>query len=125
MDEIDYAMDFYRNPKPVMLVSYEREAYFAKDMPTVRLTFDSSVRYREDDLFLEKGSDGNVILPENEFILEIKTDGALPLWLVHALDKCNIFPVSYSKYGTAYRTRLSDAPESAIIKGEEKYVCTV
>ncbi len=125
MDEIDYAMDFYRNPKPMMLVSYEREAYFAKDMPTVRLTFDSSVRYRESDLFLEKGSDGNVILPENEFILEIKTDGALPLWLVHALDKCNIFPVSYSKYGTAYRTRLSDAPESAIIKGEEKYVCTV
>ena len=60
MDEIDYAMDFYRNPKPMMLVSYEREAYFAKDMPTVRLTFDSSVRYRDSDLFLEKGSDGNV-----------------------------------------------------------------
>lgn len=120
MDEIDYAMDFYRNPKPMMLVSYEREAYFAKDMPTVRLTFDSSVRYRENSLRLENGSDGKTILPENEFILEIKTDGAIPLWLSSALDKCRIYPSSYSKYANSYRDS-----QTTEVKGEEKYVCTV
>lgn len=120
MNEIDYAMDFYRSPKPMMLVSYEREAYFVKNMPTVRLTFDSAVRYREKDLFLEKGNEGKQILPDGEFILEIKADGAMPIWLSHALDECGIFPVSYSKYGNSYRD--SQTTEA---KGEEKYVCTV
>ncbi|MBR4279336.1 MAG: polyphosphate polymerase domain-containing protein [Clostridia bacterium] len=120
MNEIEYAMDFYKSPKPMMLVSYEREAYFAKDTPTVRVTFDSAVRYRENDLKLENGSYGKTILPENEFILEIKTDGAIPLWLAHALDKCKIYPTSYSKYANSYRDSLSSEA-----KGEEKYVCTV
>ena len=39
-------------------------------------------------------------------LLEIKTDGAMPLWLSHALDKLGILPVSFSKYGTAYRQTL-------------------
>ena len=34
--------------------------------------------------------------------MEIKTDGAMPLRLSHALDELNIYPASYSKYGNAY-----------------------
>lgn len=103
MSELDYAMDFYKNPFPKALIAYEREAYFVKDYPNLRLTFDSNVRYRTGDLFLEKGSEGKTILPEGEFILEIKTDGAMPTWMSKAINDLEIYPVSFSKYGTAYR----------------------
>lgn len=119
MSEIDYAMKFYGHPDPKMLIAYEREAYFVKDKPNLRLTFDSGVRYREDALFLEKGNDGKTILPEGKFILEVKTDGAMPLWLSHALDRCGIFPASFSKYGTAYKETHCKTDESP--KGEKEY----
>lgn len=107
MSEIDYAMRFYRYPKPSMLVAYEREAYFVKGLPNLRLTFDSAVRFRENDLFLENGTFGSGIIPDDTFILEVKTDGSMPIWLSHALDENRIFSSSFSKYGTAYRQTQS------------------
>ncbi len=118
MNEIDYAMEFYNHPKPSMLIAYEREAYFIKGYPNLRITFDSNLRYRESDLFLEHGNKGNTILPNGEYIMEIKTDGAMPIWLSHALDECNILPSSFSKYGTSYREAISP-------KGEKEYAPTV
>lgn len=106
MAELDYAMRFYRHPQPAMLIAYEREAYFVKDLPNLRLTFDGAVRYRREGLHLSQGSEGKTILPDNETLLEIKTDGAMPVWLAHALDRCGIFPASFSKYGTAYQDFL-------------------
>lgn len=103
MSEIDYAMSFYGHPKPSILVAYEREAFYVKDDPNVRLTFDSNIRYRNEELFLEKGNHGNRIMPEDELILEIKTSGAMPLWLSSALCELGIFPSSFSKCGNAYR----------------------
>lgn len=118
MREIDYSMSFYGNPTPKAFIAYEREAYYVKDLPNLRLTFDSSVRYRTDDLLLESGSHGTQILPEECYILEIKTDGAMPVWLAKVLDKYKIFPKSFSKYGTAYRriTNKTYTPE-----GEKEY----
>ena len=101
--ELDYAMRFYHNPRPAAALSYEREAYTVPAVPNLRLTFDTHVRYRTDDLNLMMGSAGKEILPEDTVILEIKTDGAMPLWLSRALDECVIRPASFSKYGTAYR----------------------
>lgn len=106
MSEIDYAMHFYKRPKPKALVSYEREAYFVKNLPNLRITFDNNVRFRTEDLFLENGSRGISILPDDKFIMEIKTDGAMPLWLSEALDLCSILPSSFSKYGTAYQKHI-------------------
>lgn len=102
MREIDYAMRFYGSPKPSALVSYERDAFFVRDLPDLRITFDSGVRYRADDLDLSLGSGGKHLLPDGVFIMEIKTDGAMPLWLSHALDELKIYPASFSKYGKAY-----------------------
>ena len=103
MREIDYMMFFYNKPKPAIVLSYEREAYFASDDPSLRITFDTTPRFRTDDLMLEHGSLGREILPLNNVLMEIKTNGAMPLWLAHALDECGILPTSFSKYGTAYR----------------------
>jgi hypothetical protein len=102
MREIDYAMCFYGHPKPSVIVSYERDAFFVRDLPALRITLDQSVRYRADELDLTLGDHGNILLPEGFTLMEIKTDGAMPLWLSDALDECKIFPISYSKYGTAY-----------------------
>ena len=108
MREIDYAMHFYKHPLPKMLVAYRRMAYFAEDIPTLRITFDSDVRYRTNQLDLSLGDEGIRIIPPDKTIMEIKTDGAMPLWLSEALDECKIFPTSFSKYGTSYKHNLTN-----------------
>ena len=118
MSEIDYAMNFYKHPKPSMVIAYEREAFFAKDDPTVRITFDTGVRFREKDLLLENGTDGRFILPDDAVIMEIKTSGAMPMWLSSILNSSGIFPTSFSKYGTAYRQTITS-------KGENSDVCNI
>lgn len=108
MREIDYAMKFYNHPLPKMLVAYKRMAYFAEDIPGLRITFDSEVRYRTTDLNLDSGEDSIKILPDDVIIMEIKTGGSMPVWLSKALDECKIFPTSFSKYGTAYKQTLTN-----------------
>lgn len=102
MREINYAMCFYDHPKPAVLLFYERDAYTAVGEPSLRLTFDTDVRYRTDDLLFGTNSEGKAILPSERILLEIKTENAMPLWLSHALDRIGIFPTRFSKYGTAY-----------------------
>lgn len=102
MREIDYAMHFYGDVKPASVVSYERDAFFVRDLPALRITFDSGVRYRNTNLDLKVGSGGKILLPEGLSLMEIKTDGSMPLWLSNALDELKIYPASYSKYGNAY-----------------------
>lgn len=106
MREIDYTMDFYGRPQPAMLISYEREAFYGKDCPGLRLTFDTNVRYKEHVSSLSQRNDGECILSPGQFILEVKTEGAMPLWLSHALNQLEIYPASFSKYGRAYREMI-------------------
>ena len=112
MREIDYAMRFYRQPKPMMLIAYEREAYFDAENPDLRITFDTNVRARDTDCRLEYGSHGDYLLPEDVILMEIKTGGAMPVWLAQALSQCGILPGKFSKYGTAYlrNAGLIEAP---------------
>lgn len=112
MREIDYSMRFYRHPKPMMLIAYEREAYFDSENPDLRITFDTNVRARATDCRLENGSHGEYLLPEDVILMEIKTGGAMPVWLAQALSKCGILPGKFSKYGTAYlrNAGLIEAP---------------
>lgn len=102
MREIDYAMRFYRHPQPAMMIAYEREAYFDRENPNLRITFDANVRARATDLGLECGPRGTLLLPEDTLLMEVKTDGAMPVWLAHALSECAILPAHFSKYATAY-----------------------
>lgn len=118
MREIDYAMQLYHNPQPVMLLAYERDAYFAENVPDLRITFDTGVRYRATELSLSSGDAGTVILPPDKVIMEIKTNGAMPLWLADTLDDLHIYPSRFSKYGTAYQHHLAQ-------KGELSYVCNL
>jgi len=102
MNEIDYAMDFYGGPVPRCALFYEREAYTVKDEDNLRITFDTGVRYRTGDLECPMDSDGKRVIPDGVTLMEIKTTGAMPLWLAHVLDECGIFPSRFSKYAAAY-----------------------
>ena len=99
--ELDYYFQMY-HLKPTMYISYSRIAYYQKDNPDFRLTFDSNIIAREYDLNLKDGDYGNPILEEDKYIMEIKTLNSIPLWLVDELTKLQIVPGSFSKYGTAY-----------------------
>ncbi len=108
LSEIDWAMKLYGWPQPMMMIACEREAWFDEEHPDLRLTFDRGIRYRESQLRLSRGSAGRQLLPEGTVLLEIKTAGAMPLWLADALDAEGILPGSFSKYGTAYTRCLEE-----------------
>jgi len=124
MDEIHYAMLFYGWPAPAMVISYEREAYGWADEAGFRLTFDAAPRARSTALRLEKGSAGSPLLPEGMELMELKSGGAMPLPLSHALNELGIAPASFSKYGTAYtRSLAARLPQPTIsTKGVLEYV---
>lgn len=118
MREIDYAMTFYGHPQPAMMVAYERDAFFGREDHGLRLTFDTGVRYRTDRLSLALGNEGKPILSPDTVLMEIKTDGAMPLWLSRTLSDLCIYPTSFSKYGTSYRDLCQPEPSIFITKGE-------
>ncbi len=101
-EEIDYFLDYYETLHPVVFLSYEREAFYARDGSDFRVTFDDTILCRQEDLSLESPVYGTLILPEGMVLMEIKCSGGLPLWMAHFLSEEHIYKTSYSKYGTAY-----------------------
>ncbi len=103
--EIDYAMKLYK-PKPKLYLAYDRTAFVGIDLPDLRITFDNRVRSRTDDLYLEHGDRGDLFLDGDLYIMEIKTNNAMPLWLVHILSELQLYPTSFSKYGKIYQKKM-------------------
>lgn len=93
--------------QPMVYIAYERLAYFAKDNPDLRISFDTNILTRRHDLQLESGIYGTPLLPDGEWLMEIKTTGSLPLWLTHLLSESSVYPNSFSKYGTEYLTTIA------------------
>lgn len=100
--EILWMFRLYPHLAPALALHYQRCAYYASDDADLRITVDSDIRYRTDELDLRAGEAGELLLPPDARLLELKIAGAMPLWLSAALDSCRIFPSSYSKYGQAY-----------------------
>lgn len=100
--EIDYFIRYYRTLKPVVFLSYEREAYYCRCGSDLRITFDDRILCRQTSLSLESQPDGIPLLEDGKVLMEIKTAGAIPLWLTEFLSREGIFKTSFSKYGTAY-----------------------
>ncbi|MCR5033511.1 MAG: polyphosphate polymerase domain-containing protein [Lachnospiraceae bacterium] len=100
--EIDYFMQYY-DPKPAVVLCYDRVAYVGTEDPDFRLTIDTNIRSRDTDLRLENGSYGEMLFDQPMFLMEIKAMGAMPRWLVKALSQLQIYPVSFSKYGRVYQ----------------------
>lgn len=100
--EVAYFMGHYRGLRPSVSIFCDRTAFFARDDRDVRVTFDRNVRFRSQMLDLSTGDDGYPILEDGLSVLEVKSLGAIPLWITAALNELEIYPRSYSKYGKAY-----------------------
>ena len=112
-NEIDYFLDYYGTLHPTVFLSYEREAYYAKDDTGFRVTFDEHILCRREDLSLQADAYGTPILPEGKVLMEIKCCGGIPLWMTHVLSKEHLYKTSFSKYATAYQTMIFPQLSSA------------
>ncbi len=106
--EIDYYINMYK-PYPRIFIACEREALKGKEDKNLRITFDRDIRYRETSLSLQQGSGGTRIVDENMYLMEIKAEGAMPLWLSGILNSMCIYPRSFSKYGYCFTNYLNAA----------------
>ena len=104
--EVEYFRNYYEGLHPAVYLSYEREAFYSKDGSDFRVTFDDHIYARQDRLSLTEEPGGQSLLPEGMVLMEVKTSGAIPLWLTRHLTEQKIFKTSYSKYGTAYQTMI-------------------
>ncbi len=104
--EIHYFRDYYKDLRPTVFLSYEREAFYSLDGSEFRVTFDENILARPTDLSLCSKVYGTPILPVELTLVELKAPGAIPLWLTDFLTENKIYKTSFSKYGTAYQTML-------------------
>lgn len=111
LKEIDWVLKYYGQVRPVMYLSYERSAYCGKGEPGLRITFDTNIRYRREELSLESGPRGAQLLTEGSRLMEIKMPESMPIWLSQLLSELEIYPRSFSKYGQAYLAEQTAATQ--------------
>lgn len=117
--EIAYFLSLYPGLRPAAAISYRREAYVARRDPGLRLTFDTQVLFRTDDLSLAAPLGGTPLLPDGTRLMEIKLTGAMPLWLCSLLSRERLYRTGFSKYGRGYTLLKETVPHTALY--EEKY----
>jgi hypothetical protein len=101
-EEIDYFLKHYGSLHPTVFLSYEREAFYARDGSDFRVTFDDTILCRQEALSLRSEVYGTPILPEGSILMEIKCSGGVPIWMAQRLSTEHIYKTSFSKYGIAY-----------------------
>ncbi len=101
--EIKYFNDFYGGLTPKMFLSYEREAYYFKDDKQIRITFDTNIKYRTENVNLLPSISDIKLLPNNFVLMELKVPFSIPYDLTKYLSSEKIFKTPFSKYGTAYK----------------------
>jgi len=105
LSQISKELDFYLQSNGVaekIYIGYQRTAFAGIEDDGLRVTFDTDVRFRLDDLNFSNSTTGQCILPESKILMEVKTLGGMPLWMAGALSENEVFPTSFSKFGTCY-----------------------
>jgi len=72
----------------------------------LRITFDTNIRSRRTDLRLELGDYGEPLLDEGVWLMEVKAEKSIPVWLSRMLSENGLFKTSFSKYGTEYKKMI-------------------
>jgi len=104
-EQIARELDFYLQSNGVaerIYISYQRKAFAGIDDEELRVTFDTDIRFRVDDVRLANPGGGQCVLPEGKMLMEVKALGAMPLWLAGALSAHGVFPTTFSKFGVCY-----------------------
>ena len=113
---------FYRELVPAAYIGYERVALYGLENSGLRVTFDWNLRWRDQNLHLDGSTEGRLLLPEDQWLMEIKLPDVMPLWMARLFNCLQVFPTSFSKYGTAYRESayMSRIPESSQANSQQK-----
>ncbi len=104
--EIDYFIAFHKTV-PKLYLAYDRIAWYGREDPDFRMTFDSHIRSRRNHLSLSFGDAADELFLRDYWLLEVKAAKAYPLWLVRLMEKLSLYPVSFSKYGTIYKKEVT------------------
>lgn len=83
--------------RPEMLEEREDDELFDSEL---RITFDDCLEYLDCHCF---HSPWRPIIESSESVMEIKSAGPYPPWLVEVLSAERIYPASFTKYGNAYQ----------------------
>lgn len=106
LKELTYFLKVYDELSPKVYIAYDRKAFFGLDDKELRVTFDTNIRTRRSHLRLEYGDEGDRLLENGKWLMEIKTINTMPIWLSDYLNENEIYGVSFSKYGTEYKNSL-------------------
>lgn len=106
--EIQEFLNYYVNLKPAMSICYDRIAMAGKEDPDFRVTFDSRIEWSDTCKDLRRIEEGNELLKTGQRLMEIKVCNAMPMGLVRKLSELDIFPTSFSKYGSGYKRMLNE-----------------
>ncbi|WP_166239858.1 polyphosphate polymerase domain-containing protein [Paenibacillus turpanensis] len=105
LQEIQYFVQRYEL-QPKVYLAYDRKALFCKNNRDLRITFDTSIRSRRYDLRLEAGDHGEPLLEEGRWLMEVKAEKTIPLWLSKLLSEHKMYRTSFSKYGNEYKKMI-------------------
>lgn len=103
LHEIHYFLQRY-SLEPKVYLAYDRIAMFCKDGRDLRITFDTNIRSRRYDVRLEKGDHGEQLMESGQWLMEVKAEKTIPVWLSAMLSEFQMYRTSFSKYGNEYRT---------------------
>jgi len=94
-----YAFLWQYNLRPASIVRYDRQAFAGTECDVgLRVTFDTSLSFRADQLRLHEQSSGLPMLPANLVVMEIKVNERIPYWLTEMIAAHNLELVGMSKY---------------------------
>lgn len=109
VSELDYFRKQHPGLAPAAFIAYDRQAFFGKDDPDFRITFDENIRWRDEEITLTGGTDGAQLLEPGQILMEIKIAEAMPLWLAKALSQLRVFKTNFSKYGNVHKAMQTRA----------------
>lgn len=105
IQEIQYFLQRYEL-QPKVYLAYDRIALFCKNNRDLRITFDTNIRTRRYDVKLENGDHGEQLMDRGQWLMEVKAEKTIPVWLSHMLSEHQMYRTSFSKYGNEYKKKL-------------------
>ncbi|XEC96093.1 polyphosphate polymerase domain-containing protein [Paenibacillus tarimensis] len=103
--EMQYFLQRY-DLEPKVYLAYDRKALFSKENRDLRITFDTNIRSRRYDLMLESGDHGEALLKTGQWLMEVKAEKTIPVWMSKLLSEHQMYRTSFSKYGNEYKKMI-------------------
>ncbi|MBM7568565.1 polyphosphate polymerase domain-containing protein [Paenibacillus sacheonensis] len=118
IQELGYFLSRYEL-KPKLYLAYDRIALFSKENRDLRITFDTNIRSRRYEVKLENGDYGEQLMEPGQWLMEVKAEKTVPVWLSRLLSELGMFRTSFSKYGNEYKRLKRNERNGILAAGTE------